>query len=70
MGNAWYASFHYSLRSRACILKWIVMTLPRAMLHDPEIYPEPEKFRPERFITPEGTLSDDDIISVFGFGRR
>lgn len=42
----------------------------RAILHDPEVYPHPEEFRPERFINSDGTLSEDDVAAVFGFGRR
>ncbi|KAA1476342.1 cytochrome P450 [Dentipellis sp. KUC8613] len=42
----------------------------RAMLHDPIKYPEPAAFKPERFLTPEGKLNDDDVSTVFGFGRR
>ncbi|KDR68694.1 hypothetical protein GALMADRAFT_78276 [Galerina marginata CBS 339.88] len=43
-----------------------------AILHDEEIYPEPFKFRPERFIQ-EGEAevqADPSIIGAFGFGRR
>lgn len=43
----------------------------RAMLHDPVKYPDPESFRPERFLTPSGEFRDDpDIAVAFGFGRR
>ncbi|EIW83985.1 cytochrome P450 [Coniophora puteana RWD-64-598 SS2] len=41
-----------------------------AMSRDPRRYPDPEAFRPERFLTKEGALSDDDVRWSFGWGRR
>ncbi|GJE96456.1 cytochrome P450 [Phanerochaete sordida] len=43
-----------------------------AILHDEERYPEPEAFKPERFLTEEGVLDPTvpDPVQVFGFGRR
>ncbi|KAJ6578488.1 cytochrome P450 [Mycena capillaripes] len=44
-----------------------------AVLHDPEVYgAHPERFRPERFLTPEGAMSPKvpDTDAAFGFGRR
>ncbi|KAI0061749.1 cytochrome P450 [Artomyces pyxidatus] len=42
-----------------------------AILHDPELYPEPEVFRPERFLTADGEPRDDPMLSaVWGFGKR
>ncbi|KAI0061754.1 cytochrome P450 [Artomyces pyxidatus] len=43
----------------------------RAILHDPTMYPDPEKFNPERFLAADGQVKDDPLLSaVFGFGRR
>ncbi|KAI9451431.1 cytochrome P450 [Lactarius psammicola] len=42
-----------------------------AILHDAEAYPEPEEFRPERFLTEEGKVKDDPLlVYAFGYGRR
>ncbi|KAF7374551.1 O-methylsterigmatocystin oxidoreductase [Mycena sanguinolenta] len=41
-----------------------------AMTRDESIYPEPERFNPDRFFTADGGLKDEDIVLAFGFGRR
>ncbi|KAH9039824.1 cytochrome P450 [Lactarius pseudohatsudake] len=42
-----------------------------AVLHDPEPYPDPEAFNPDRFLNEDGTFRDDPMISLaFGAGRR
>ncbi|KAJ6559091.1 cytochrome P450, partial [Mycena vulgaris] len=41
-----------------------------AMTRDESIYPEPERFNPDRFFTMDGRLNDDDTVLAFGFGRR
>ncbi|KAF9232015.1 cytochrome P450 [Melanogaster broomeanus] len=42
-----------------------------AMSRDEARYPNAEQFIPERFLTADGTLSDDDPSGfIFGFGRR
>ena len=43
----------------------------RAILHDPEMYPDPEEFKPERFLDEDGSVRDDPTLSlVFGIGKR
>ena len=48
------------------------LTKPRAIMHNPEIFEEPMKFRPERYLK-DGKLNPDVLDSddvAFGFGRR
>ena len=43
----------------------------RAILHDPERYPDPEEFKPERFLNEDGSVRDDPILALaFGAGKR
>ncbi len=43
----------------------------RTVLHDPNMYPDPDTFKPERFINPDGSLCEDPVLtSTFGFGKR
>ncbi|KAI0310501.1 CyP450 monooxygenase [Amylostereum chailletii] len=41
-----------------------------AILHNPDVYPDPENFKPERFLNVDGTLNADEVTAAFGFGRR
>ena len=35
------------------------------------MYPEPDIFKPERFLNADGSLRDDpNLVSAFGFGKR
>jgi cytochrome P450 len=46
-------------------------TIRRGVLHNPDMYPEPDAFKPERFINPNGSLREDPVVtSLFGFGKR
>ena len=43
----------------------------RAITRDPDVYPEPEVFKPERFLNAKGTMREGVALkSVFGFGKR
>jgi len=46
------------------------LTSHRAMSRDESIYPNPEEFKPERFLDAKGALIDDDGSFIFGHGRR
>ncbi|KAG2097968.1 cytochrome P450 [Suillus discolor] len=41
-----------------------------AIANDPEVFPEPHKFNPQRWIDDAGLVRDDLRFFAFGFGRR
>ncbi|EKM55879.1 uncharacterized protein PHACADRAFT_256807 [Phanerochaete carnosa HHB-10118-sp] len=50
----------------------VVMGNSWAILHDEEIYPDPDTFNPRRFLSADGKLRDDVPFptETFGYGRR
>ena len=42
----------------------------RAIANDPDVFPNPDKFDPQRWFTVEGNLRDDLQFCTYGFGRR
>ncbi|KAG1799006.1 cytochrome P450 [Suillus plorans] len=41
-----------------------------SICRDPEVFPEPEVFKPQRWIDDQGLLRDDLTNFLYGFGRR
>ncbi|KAG1719654.1 cytochrome P450 [Suillus lakei] len=41
-----------------------------AISRDPEVYPDPDAFKPQRWINDQGRMRDDLKFFVYGFGRR
>ena len=40
-----------------------------AILRNPDVFPKPEEFRPERFIQEDGTLHSHEQVINFGIGN-
>ena len=63
-GNHWYA------RTNVTRLEVDTMMIIRAIANDPEVFPDPEKFDPQRWLTEDGKVRGDLNFCTFGFGRR
>ena len=42
----------------------------RCIARDPDVFPDPERFNPKRWIGPDGNINNDLKAFSFGFGRR
>ncbi|KAJ7091817.1 cytochrome P450 [Mycena epipterygia] len=47
-----------------------VIGVPWIMEHDPVVYPDPDIFKPERWLDTNGQLREDYSTTAFGWGRR
>ncbi|XP_072015542.1 vitamin D 25-hydroxylase-like isoform X2 [Amphiura filiformis] len=48
----------------------VVISNLYAVMHSPELWGDPEEFRPERFLDDEGNFREPDEVIPFGVGRR
>ncbi|OAX39721.1 cytochrome P450 [Rhizopogon vinicolor AM-OR11-026] len=48
----------------------VVIANTWAMTHDEKKYPNPDEFKPERFLHEDGSLTNDTMPLGFGWGRR
>ncbi|XP_076465274.1 cytochrome P450 2B4-like isoform X3 [Babylonia areolata] len=62
----------YDVRFRGYVIPKDAIIVPAltCALQDPDIWRDPEEFRPERFIGPEGKLIRSDELIPFSMGRR
>ena len=66
--NVRYVTLLYCFSSRADVIFFL-----SACMHDPNVYEDPDEFRPERFIRDgklDFTAAPDPAAFIFGFGRR
>ncbi len=40
-----------------------------AAMHNPKVFPEPDVFRPERFLGPDGRIMHQEAFLPFGMGK-
>lgn len=45
-------------------------TRGRGIARDPEAYPDPHKFNPDRWLDEQGNFKEDMSFCNYGFGRR
>ena len=63
LGSHWYCYFRSVMSSH-------LRSVARSILHDAEVFPEPEVFKPDRWLNEKGEIRDDIKMLGFGFGRR
>jgi len=61
IGNIWLVSTNCSYTN---------LIIRRSINRDPALFPNPEDFDPQRWLTAEGRIRNDLKTYPFGFGRR
>lgn len=65
LANLWYVYFFTANNEDRSLI------IHRAMNNDPDVYPEPNEFRPERYLASDTrNIAPDPTDNTFGFGRR
>ena len=65
LANTWYARMMCARSSSE------MSYTRRAILHDPAVYPDPDRVDPERYLRPrKDSINPDPRSFAFGFGRR
>lgn len=59
--NVWYASYSCPFPMHPTTM------IPRAMMRDPAVFAEPDRFHPERWLSPDAPAFPNQ---AFGFGAR
>ena len=72
MGNVWCAIFLLlcNVLKRIILIPSFFFFLLRAIGRDPEYFPDPEQFNPQRWLTEDGKIKEELKSYPFGFGRR
>lgn len=62
--NHWYVESNMPMRKQS------EHSSGRGIARDPEAYPDPHKFNPDRWLDEQGSFREDMSFCNYGFGRR
>ena len=70
IANVWYVYLSFLVLRRFSEHSIISAIVHRAVMHDPELYPDPCTFSPDRFTASDTSRQLDPRQFAFGFGKR